>query len=589
MVGSFLKGSLMLILGVLLYLWALVSAQESLLNVRSHEILSLPIALFPLFYVALIIMVTCTVWASARKDWRIASASALFLGLMIWLTPYVLSFMPRFPVTLFYARAAMSFNQLFSADTTGFTLYAKSYPASFAYDYVLLSVTGIDAFTYARVIYPAVAVLATLLLWFSFCSRVVGRWVAPLATLLAFPGLHYVEFHLSPHSAGVILVLTVFLLSRLSNRGATVLTMVSILTLVLAHPIAPIIVALYWAGIALATFRRQGSSSASLGKIAYVIVAWLGWIFFHSVAYGTALVDAYQLVMSDLIGSLQQTVVEAGGRAGNIYPEIPFLHTATVLTYVLAAVLVSLVAFRHRWTSLVRILTRDRARLQGRVETQVAVATALFAVFAILLGLQDPSLRERSLFYFVLFASAFTVSCLFNRSGLRIRRMGMLFLVVWICMLVTIYPLVSYYGENYASPLFSEGTGMNFLSHGIDLNGKTVSMQYSQELVYYSGYKSYDDYGFPPQIRNDEFSPPEIIMFRESAFFFFATRIDLSLMPKTYMDSYTSVSSLALYDMVYASSTIRLFVVVPSNASSTNLEKSLEEPRASTLQPYLAK
>jgi hypothetical protein len=559
-----------LLLGTLLYVWALISAQQNLLELRSIDILSLPTALFPLFYVALMFMVISTIWATVRNDQRVACVSVLSFGVMIWLTPYLLSFLPRYPDALFYTRGALSLNEILSAKTDSFTLYVKSYPASFAFDYVVLNVTGMDALTYARLVYPAIAVVTTLVLCFAFCSRLIGRQISSLAIMLALPGLQYVEFHLSPHSAGVVLVLAVLLLSCFRSRGAKVLIAISIITLILAHPIGPLIVALYWAGVALAARTRERLSQITYTGVAMVVMGWLGWLFLHSVVIGRAVsLEAYQLVTLGF-AILKQTSIEAAGGGSNIYPEIPVIHTATVYMYVIVGILTLTPMLRREWIGSFRALTRGIARLRERGDVQLAVVASLFAVFAIMLGLTDTGLRERSLFYFVLFASILIIFRLFGAKAPRIRSMTMLFLALSICILTVMYPFVSYYGENYLSPSYSEGSGMSFLARSINLNGETVSTEFAQQLAYYSRNVSYADYGFPPQLKKEGFNAPEIVMFRESAFFYFATRIDLSLVPKTYLDSYNSISSLASYNKVYESSTIHLFVAVTSNASLTN-------------------
>jgi hypothetical protein len=551
-------------LAAMLWLLSLLSAYTDFQGTRLTDPLAEVHSLSPLYYAALVLSalacVGCFVWRVRGR--AVHLVLLLVLAAVLWLTPYLIAGFVRLPDAPWHVGVAQWTPEVLNGEPVLFDNYAWDYPASFVYHYAFMGVTSVGPLTYIAV-FPGVSMLVFIILCYSLAARLFNDRVALLSMLVAIPGLHYLQLHVSPHALGALLMLTVLLLLVVGRGAARVLPVAAVLTilLIVAHPTMPLLLSIFLAAaLVVGVVRLRGIGRVEVALAGLTALAFAGWFFwyaFHPGSHWKSAEEVYQNISPAQLGSGTDYVTGTKFIYGGIFA----LNKAVYFLYgavgVLAVCLMAARAFLRRtgMGSSVR-------RLCGlkRSEAMLVVSIPPLLVLTFLLAGRSHVLIETGLTYLVIAISC-VVASIVVRTGWIDRRPGRASVTVAALFLALTFPVLAYSIDAYSSFPKSEEAGLRFLAEHGALDGKTVATTSVTQLALYEGSLPVDAHfvemnekgGYDLAARK-----PDLIAFRSTGYYYDAMRFDLSFEDNRYNQELELIEN-SDYKKVYDSPTFHVY------------------------------
>jgi hypothetical protein len=539
--------------------WAYPVFQDTRLADPLAEIHSLS----PLYYLAIaltaLLGVGCFLWRLGNKYLHLLLL--MMLAVMLCLTPYYLAGFTRLADGLWHVGVAMNIPQILDGKTVTFSDYAQSFPASFVYHYSQVNILGVDPLTYIR-FFPLLYLLLFVLLCYVLLAKLFSPRAAFLSLLLAIPGLHYLQLHPSPHTIGVLLMLTALALLLRQGAVAKVIGIVVILTVIICHPTTPLLLCIFLGAALVTSLVYSGKISRTWAALAaMLIIYFLGaffWYSFHSISQSVPLTTVFQ---GTTLGKWQVALAYLKGTPF-IYENIYNLNRGIYLFYAAAAILgiLYIVARTYSEKRSLRKWIAARGGLQ-QSQTLMIVSLLLLLPFTFLLAEIAHDLMETGLTFMIL-----VLSCLIASVVIRwhrpTKRVFPSFLIVSLLFLTLSFPIVAYSIDAYSSLPESEKVGLQFIARHIPLEGKTTTMWNAEQLALY----------LEPPLNQAQFSnildhppttgsngvPPDLVVLRNSSYYYAAMRYDLSFEDNRYTEYRDFVNS-HLYNKVYSNPAFEIY------------------------------
>jgi hypothetical protein len=467
-------------------------------NTAGFDPLAMINVLFPSFWVILLAFVgVCFVAFVQPGVPRLLHMLLLAqFALMLYYTPFVLSGFSWSPDSLWHGGLASYMPQILSGSNFVLTDYAHAYPLLYSVTYVIEYISGMNIFTYSLYVYPVICTVLFSVLSYFFASRIFNAKTAFLAMLFALPTLHYIELHVSPFSAGTIVLLLALIFWTYQSKLAIGLSFLSIGALVLVHPISPVMLGVFFFAVVAVNvvFRKRisneaGSKLFGLPFLVLVVGIWSAWTVIASSFFEGVRTAVLSILDFNFLSRLFTVSDFTVGGSGFIYPWIQNLSLAIygfIFILVLSGLIIRFKGLKSFFSGKLSSLTYRRLIL--------IFAAFIYAVMSFLLFLSSGErfLLGRGLLFF-LFMGSMVIATYFVVESPRWRRTKFLIALGVVVFLVCTFPVISYSKEAYNSFTPTADEGLHFLSSNIDLSQNSLSMTSMQQLASYVDL-SKDDY-----------------------------------------------------------------------------------------------
>ncbi len=567
------------VISIILWLLSLFYSYTEFQNTRLDDPLAELNSLVPLYYIAIGLLalacVGCLFWC--RRHRLLHIGLLLVLACMLWLTPYIITGFVRLPDGPWHVGSAVRIADTLEGIPVPASGYAWNYPGSFIYHNYFLDLLGVEPLTYIY-FFPFLCTFLLVLLLYSLFTRLFDSRTAFLSLLIAFPGLHYLQLHASPHTIGALLMLTMLVL--LATRSSPVKVMptalILLLIIVVVHPITPLLIASFLgAALLVGLVYARGIDRRRLalaGLLVICLAVWFAW--FYSLGdtprsrAGIPDVEAltpYGLgIFSNLTDELQ---VVGGFLTGTrfIYGNIFALNKGIYFLYAALGVLAILYRAADSYlkrSSIGRWLTQFAGLRKN--EALLAVSVVPLIALAYMLGEGAYDLIETGLTYAIIALSGLLASVVIRTKlqNIQALRLGAGVLVVLLVLLVLSYPVIAYSIDAYSNFPYSEKKGLQFLTQNGALEGKTLMSTNTSQIVLYIRPEQYN-------VRLLKFQPRyapiqsgegiDLIVFRNTGYYYSAMRYSFSFDDNYYNDCLKEVQD-ETYNKVYSSPTTTLYV-----------------------------
>ena len=528
------------------------------------------------YYFALILLVllcfACVFYNVKEKYIHIALL--VQLALILWFTPFYLSGFSYINDSLMHVGVSHNIPEVLRGTSSIEAItYGDEYPISFIYNYMLMSMSGIDSFIYSRIVYPVFASIALVFLWYVFFSRFFDSKVAFLSVVIAALSLGSVpQVYVSPNSLATIILLTVLtLLLTQRDIKSTMLGFLLSFILILTHAVSPVILVLFLLALQTCTFitRSRKSYSLAYGTFA-LIIGWFAWTFYHcsktAVLVASAIYKVFTLKFSNEFGEIVSRLTST---THSIFPAINIATKALYYGVIVIAVIfvcLSLININTQ-TGIRRFLTKFLTRIHFQEFLFLALAFLFFSFSFILAfsGIGGWGFYVRSYFFFIFTISAYIAFNFLNgKSRLaRLRKCIKIAVVFWFSFAALIYPFVSYAVASYSSYPPSEGRGLEFLSSHATLNQKSISMYLPVHLLsYVSPETEFVSHPFNMSDLMSSIGNPisDIIVFRRSMYFNIVLEYDFNLSDNSYARVINKIDNRSCVNKVYSNPSFEIYV-----------------------------
>jgi hypothetical protein len=521
-------------------------------------------SLYPLYYIAIALaalsVVACVLWRVGNRCIHVLLL--MLFAVMLWLTPYWLTSFVRLGDSAWHVGVAMNIPQVLDGEQTVFSNYGWDYPGSFIYHYSFVKILGIQPLTYIH-LFPLLCALLFVILCYALVDRLFSSKVALLSMLMAIPGLHYLQLHPSPHAIGALLMLTTLLL-LLQRRAAIkviALAVILILIIIVAHPMTPILLAIFLAAAFLigAVYSRKisGAQVALAALLIICFACWFSWHWFHFGSPWKTASGAIRGIYTGLTPGGFEVTQEYLSGAPFIYKNIHSLNKGIYFLYAAAAIL-GLLYMAARTYSEKRNIGKWLSKLGGidRGEACLALSVLPLLLLSFLLAENAHELIETGLTYIILALSGVIASVVL-RARLVSKKAVPYLIMIGVLILTLSFPVVAYSIDAYSSYPRSEEKGLEFLASEEPLEGKTVVGSTLHQLSFYPQ-ADLEQTGF---FRFDSAQgvEPDMVVFRKSGYYYSAMRIDLSFERNRYTE-YKDKIEAEQYDRVYSSPTFEVYL-----------------------------
>ena len=569
------KHSEMLIIIIATIIWSIyILLVASVYPEYIKNINSIPLAmvrlLFPAFNMILLLFVLLCLYVSyCRIENKYIHISLLIIfSLMVWITPSYLSGFIWNPDTLYHIGISSHAEEIIKGQSIMFSDYFENYPASFVLNYIWMQISNIEISVFARLVYPTFFAIAIILLWYNFVSKLFNHGVAFLSTLIAIPGIHYIEIHPSPNTVSIVLLLTALILIFRKDRTSKFLGLLTIMTLIITHPESPLLLMVFMVTpyIAMLLMRSVNKKPLTALGIFGIFIGWLSWALFHAVVFGRKpIVESILRIMTlEFFVELES----ASTPSPFIYPEFPQLMMLILLSYgAISCLFFNVLELKN---GIKVTFTRIWRNIEEK-RMFMLIYFFLFIIFIYLFGfLVASSLRQRALFYSMLSLSTFIGASIqskiidIDKPNIKIKQIIVFF---WIVIITFLYPIAAYYSAISITKPPSEKIGMMFLASSVKLNGKNVfafrpnqlpffiQEGVSFQVIYLSLYKD----KLPLNLQEFINKSVDIAIFQRSLYYEIATMRDLSFDDNSYIQVYDEVEVSTKFNRVYSSPSILIF------------------------------
>lgn len=565
---------------ILLMIWLIIInlSYSTFQNTRNTDALAEVKVLFPYFYIVIALFALLCIYVFWRRidNKRLHIALLVEFALMLWFTPYLMSGFVREPDGLWYSGVSLNIQSVLSGISFRASEYAVGYPASFLFNRSALVITGTNVIDYAGWLYPLFYTVIFVFLWYIFASRFFNNRSAFLSGIIAIPALHYLKIHPSPQTLGVILILlTLILLITHESIKCRVLGIVALLIMIITHPVSTILTVLFLGVAYLPKFLFEKKKTIFSRKITIaliaiaVIAAFILFLLFTSL--GQSIIQYIQRMLSYPLDRGFDLLLKFIVGSPFIYPEIYLLNQLIYIGYVIMAIILLFYLVQSSSKPAKRgIKTKiiDAIRKVGYKNGVLLTTALLYILLIIILVILTNAyvLIERGLSLFILLISLFISSNIIkiqksstnNKVKTKNNKYKTVCSTSIVLLVVLSYPIVSYSIDAYNSFPQSENYGLQFLTSDIPLNDKIITIGMPGQL---SGYtKPPTNYAFTYKLQSISERQPDIIVFRNTDYFYMSMRRDLSFENNSYTRLYEEVNSSKLYDKIYASETFKIFI-----------------------------
>jgi len=380
------------------------------------------------------------------------------------------------------------------------------------------------------------------------------------------------QIHVSPYSFGTILVLiaVILLVTHRDIKSHAIGFLISYLTII-THPVSPLIIVLFLLAPYIVKFFIHNARFTFFASGIFSIIAlWFARTFFICTRKGGEIAESlYKIVTLKFAAELEYVMTRATTSTYYLYPEIKILNK--IVDY--SIIIIALICICHLIISLdlrrgFKEL-RHQMRLEIRFYELFFLATAFLCFLSSLLfmlsGVGTGWFYTRSYYYFIFAIAAHIGSSVQGKSTRSAywKKYATYSLIIWFTFLALIYPLIAHQNDSYTSYPPSEGIGMQFTSSRIQLNGKTINMYLTKQLLsYISPETQFIRYWSPSKfpISFTISRPfPDIVIFRRTMYFQIALNYDLSLTNNFYTRELSRINNLNNFNKIYSSPTFTVF------------------------------
>ena len=556
---------LLSIIAVICYVISLKVAYPLFQNTRLTEPLASLQALFPLYYVAIVLIAAAGLLrlVSAINSRALDLWLLVLFALMLWYTPHALAGATYQLDGLKFMGVANRIPELLAREpvVSSMTGYGRHYPTSFIFHWICIKVIGVEPFFYLNILFPLLYLCLFVLLFYLFISGLFNNRIAFFSLLLGIPGLHYMQLHPSPHTIGSLLMVTamVFMLKR--GAASIIALVTAVLATVISHPISPLILLIFLAIFFLTSLlRERGTRQATL--VAVTVFCFLGWLLVRlfsiipapealttwtSAKYGADLLksvlpDDFSRTTHYLLG-----VAFVYSPIYNLNKGIYFLYAAVAMLMMSWTVTVDLLRLRNIKTWVMK--------LGGLTQSQLflLIAAPLLLILTVLLGeyeLGEYGLIERSLTVIVLALSTLIASVLLRLlSHAVLQKIKVWFYVILVVLLTLSFPIVSYSKDAYTSIPESEKSAVGF----VEAN-QLITVKSDQRVIIPSFQLAYWSWDIKP------FRQYDVFIFQSTTFYYKSMRIDLSFTDNEFVRVREAIVKGRDYNKLYNNPTTEVFL-----------------------------
>jgi hypothetical protein len=573
----------------IIYLVSLKLAYPLFQNTRLADPLAELHSLFPLYYIAIGIIVlsgvACFVFRIQNRG--IHLLLLLLLAIMLWYTPNYLAGYVHQPDGPRDLGVALEIPQVLHGVSFPNAGYGLDFPTSYILSYSLMHITGIEPLSYLH-LFPLISLCLFTLLCYVFASRLFSPLAAFITTLLAMIGLHYIFFLPGAHAVGVLLLVTALVLLWRQDTTSRILTFLAIAAVIICHPISPLLLTAFLAAALIVNFSRRLVKSQVV-VMAMLVVCIGGWFIWPSLPLAAGL-------PAEIPSVTEETSEWAGDLQGYIFPSelettelfllgTPFiyggifnLNKGVYLLYALLAL--AAIGYIFYRSSSQRRRPRDFIKNLGglsRGEAFLVISVLVLIILTILLGEREHVLIERGLTFTILAISGLVASITirtYEPATIVVKRFIGLAMIVVVLFLTLSFPVVAYSIDAYTSFPISEEAGLKFLADCAPLNTKTLAITAEGQMTLYRPYIV-----TPVKLRSrSSLDQGDIFAFRRSGYYYAAMRHELSF-EDNWFTRYQSVANTSSeFDRIYSSPTTVIFMKIGTPQD----ESSLSNPRISS-------
>lgn len=556
---------------VLFVLWMffVLNVRPNFYNSASIDPLAMINVLFPYFWIILsVFALVCiaTLCLEANTRWLHMSL-LLQLSLMLYFTPFLLSGFSWSPDSLWHGGVANYMPEILSGSNLTLSNYARSYPFSFITTYSVEQVLGVDVFIYTLYVYPIVCIIAISTLAYIFATRVLNPEMAFVAMLLALPALHFIEPHVSPFSAGTVLILISFILLTVEGKVARALSFLSILILTLTHPISPVSLGIFLtAAILVNMFHKRSCSyqpatllrgaSSLVSTLLFLGIIWFAWTVFQAMpTYISVKIAVLNIFNLNFLRRLMCVSEWTTSGHSFIYTEIHQLNLAIYIIFLSSISILSLL-------DLGRIVLAWKKHVGTDYESYKRIMLAFASIFYAILGYMlflasgERFLLGRGLIFYILTGSM-CISMYLVRQTQKGKTFKDSLTLGLIFFLLFSFPIISYSKEAYNTFTPSAGAGLSFIYNNINPSKYSISMSAAQQLASYVNLsRDLNIFRYPPNLNN---SIPDFVALRINSYFSISMRYDMSFEDNAFTRLKDDLERNPNYSKIYSNSRFEIY------------------------------
>ncbi|GEM_PF-3901237 len=531
-------------------------------NSWSKDPLAMLNTLYPIFFIFLITTsIFCFIYIiyCKEKTHIINIILLIELSIILLYTPLYLSgwvFSPD-PIRNIIASESIEkiLNSVFykdiSYESQFFNTEIMSYPGSSLFNYIFIILTNIDKVYYIKFIFPIFVLIAIVLIWYSFVSKLFDNLTAFISSLIAISSFFYYKLHPSPYVVGFILLLLTFHLLTNQSIQSYICLLIVIISMVITHPISPIMFELFL--ITLVFFRVSMNSYTGLKVkknkylILLVFILWIFWSMLITPMGNDLITRFYSIVTLKFISGAED-FQKFTFENSFIYPEVPLLNKLIYFLMLIIAyvyILNFIIKQKHKYKCSV-LSTRNF--LNSRFIFLYIISHIFLLSAAIIVLWGDYDLLERSLTPFV-----FIMSIIISYIFIDILSQKKFKIQVLICLILILFvisgPIINYSSSAYNSYPTSEKHGLYWLSNR-NLNNVYLYIQTP----------SYHQLSFfvEPNIDIklikdiDKMNKSDLIVFRKTNFYFISMRQEFSFSNNSYINTKLQVENDKQFNKIYS-------------------------------------
>jgi hypothetical protein len=515
-----------------LYLISLKISYPLFQNTRLQDPLAEIHSLFPLYYIALILLIISAILVilCRSKNKFINFSILLLIAVMLWYTKYYLAGFTWEPDGPRNLGVSLQISQILNGVSFPNSAYGAQYPISYIIEYSIYYISGMNSSTYLHLMPLANIVIFTSLIY-AFTSKLFNFRVAFFASLLSILGMHYVIFIMGAHTTGLILLMSVLILILYKGISWASLTIAITIMVVMSHPISPILLGIFLGATLLTYYSRQNiKSQIIIAGLLFICI--LGWYFWPHISFVSSRDSILSSITEDLSNrilpdDLNNTLQLTTGKSF-LYSYISSINRVVYLLYGLfVSILIFIVlVITYRKQKYFRLWL---VKLGGLSRNQIflTIAAPVLLVATILMSELDPVLMERGLTLAILAISGVVASLLYT---LLRRTTGFNKILSWsgtvlvLIFLVMSFPLISYSIDAYSSFPSSEENGLKFTSDHISLSDKVLVDASGPQIILFQSVvkKTYSTLS-PIKIENSD-----VFIIRSTAYYYASLRYDFS-------------------------------------------------------------
>ena len=564
---------------VLLFCWLIIVnvAYPTFQNSRLDDPFAETNSLIPYFFIVIIAFAVLCLYAtwSGIGDWKLHTLLLFEFSLILWFTPYLMSGFIREPDSIWHASVGSNVGYVLAGNTTMFSRYSELYPGSYVLSKILLTSLGVDILPYIRLIFPIIYSYIVIILCYSISRKFLGGRYGFVSMLPVILGFHYIKLYPCPSTIGFVLLLTLILLLIIQRINLMYISLMTLCFLILAitYPIYP----LFFLGVVLILYltfliyKIENKKRALRIFILIVSIPFVIWLLGVEI-FGDSFDNG---LLSRILDAIMVLFTGKGAGGGFAFPTILIINITAYLSYgIIMIFFVSLfILSNHRKNQGIKHNIFNIISKHGHIRTYLFCVICLSAIMTALLGMLSFTLIERGLSLFIFFSSIYILSMfrlmsrkyrhnIHTQHVARIffkRKYPMIFFVIWVVTLAFAYPIIAYSIDSYTSIPQSENIGLEHISTVADFQDKSVHIAMPGQLAYYLEPEVNFSY-YTSSYANYEELNVNILIYRNTAYYFIGMRSEASLDNNSYTRSIDNISISDDFNKVYSSSTVDVFV-----------------------------